>query len=148
MAQPHRTLVIVTLMLVAAVLGTTGCTADDVTWVDDGASYTMKSVEKVLDSADISAHSARSATEATELRHAALTSLRKKGDSAAEAASLLTATFPPDTRAVPVYIESASLDGTPILVVVEATGPKAGALTMKRLWVLGEDGSVILSRSR
>ena len=148
MSNKHRILVLVTLMLITALLGTTGCTSDNLTWVDDGESYSMKSVEKVLDTADISAQSARSAADATELRHTALTALRKKGGSAAEAADLLTATFPPETRAVPVYVEAASLNGMPVLIVVEATGPKTGALTMKRLWVLGEDGSVILSRSR
>jgi len=144
----HRTLVIVMLMLIAAVLGMSGCTATGPTWTDDGTSYTMKSVEKVLESADISAYSSRDAAEATELRHDAMTSLRKQGASAAKAADLLTATFPPDTRAVPVYVEAATLDGKRVFVVVEATGPKTGPMTMKRLWVLAEDGSVILSRSR
>lgn len=148
MTPMHRMLVLVTTLLLAAALVTTGCTAGGPTWVDEGATYTMKSVENVLDTADISAQSDRLTTEATELRHDSLTSLRKTSDSAAKAADLLTATFPPDTRAVPVYVESASLDGAPVLIVVEATGPKTGKLNMKRLWVLGEDGSVILARSR
>lgn len=148
MAQSHRMLVIVTLILVTTLLATAGCTADDLVWVDEGTSYTMSSVDKALDIADISAHSDRQATEAAELRHSALTSLRTRGGSASEAANLLTATFSPETRAVPVYVESASLDGKPVLLVVEATGRKTGTLNMKRLWVLGEDGSVILARSR
>ncbi len=148
MTLSHRTFVIVIPMLIAAVLGMSGCSASRPTWVDEGTSYTMKSVEKVLESADISAQSSRDAAEATELRHDALTSLRKQSASAAKAADFLTATFPPDTRAVPVYVEAAMLDGDRVLIVVEATGPKTGPMTMKRLWVLGEDGSVILSRSR
>jgi len=137
-----------TLILIALVLGITGCRADKPTWVDDGTNYTMKSVANVLESADISGQNSRDAADATELRHDALTALRKKGASAAKAADLLTATFPPETRAVPVYVEAATLDGKPVIVVVEATGPKTGPMNMKRLWVLGEDGSVILSRSR
>jgi len=144
----HRILVLVALVLVTATLATTGCTSGGPEWVDSGAKYTMKSVEDVLDTADISRQSGLSVTEATELRHDALTSLRKKGASAAVAADLLTETFPPETRAVPVYVETASLDGKPVLIVVEATGPKSGKLSMKRLWVLGEDGSVILARNR
>jgi len=145
---PYRMLVLVTLLFAAAILGTSGCTASGPVWVDDGANYTMKSVGEVLETADIARLSSRATTDAIVLRHDSLTALRKKGGSAAKAADLLTATFPPETRAVPVYAESAMLDGKRVLVVVEATGPKTGTLNMKRLWVLGEDGSVILARSR
>lgn len=148
MTRLHHMLVLVFLILAMAALGTSGCTADEPSWTDNGAIYTMKSVERVLDAADISAQNGRATTEATKLRHDALTSLRRQGGSAAKAADLLTATFPPDTRAVPVYVEAASLDGAPVFIVVEATGPKTGTLNMKRLWVLSEDGSVILALSR
>ena len=148
MTRLHHRLVLASMILAMTAFGTSGCTAGGPTWVDDGASYTMTSVEAVLDAADISKQSSRATTAATKLRHDALTSLRRQGDSAAKAADLLTATFPPETRAVPVYVESASLDGKPVFIVVEATGPKTGTLNMKRLWVLGEDGSVILARSR
>lgn len=148
MTRPHRAIAIVALLLIATLLGATGCSSEKLVWVDEGTSYTMSSVERVLETADISAQSSRDAAEATALRHAALTSLRKQGPSAAKAADLLTATFPAQTRAVPVYVESATLGGKPVIVLVEATGPKTGPLTMKRLWVLGEDGSVILSRTR
>lgn len=148
MTDLHRTPVFVTVMLIATLFGASGCSASGPRWVDENASYTVKSVENVLTIADISAQSRRPTTQATELRHEALTALRKKGESASRAADLLTATFDPETRAVPVYVESASLGGKPVLVVVEATGPKSGMLSMKRLWVLGEDGSVVLARSR
>lgn len=148
MTHVYRSPVLAILILLIVLLGASGCSAAGPTWVDDGTNYTIKSVENVLDVADISAQAKLPATDAVKLRHAALTSLRKQSDSAARAANLITATFDPATRSVPVYVESASLDGTPVLIVVEATGPKTGTLNMKRLWVLRTDGTVILARSR
>jgi len=137
-----------TLLMLFLAWGVTGCSGTGPTWVDEGTVYTTASVARLLDTADISRVADQPTTTATELRHKALSSLRKQGDSASAVANMLTSTFEPDTRGVPVYVEKASLDGTSVVVVVEATGPKSGKLTLKRLWVLAEDGSVILARSR
>jgi hypothetical protein len=56
---------------------------------------------------------------------------------------MLTKTFSAQTRAVPVYFERATFNGTPAVVVVEATGPPEGKLTTKRVWILDENGGVL-----
>ena len=148
MFQPHRRLVLLAFVALVLTLGVSGCARTAPTWVDEGATYTTATVARLLDNADISRIAGRPTTDATKLRHEALSSLRRQGASASSVADILTSTFQPDTRGVPVYIEKASLEGTPVVIVVEATGSKTGTLKTKRLWVLGEDGSVYLARTR
>lgn len=148
MFHSHQRVVASLLVALTLVLGLVGCADGATVWVDESAAYTAASIGEPLDTADISRVSERPTAEAQDLRHDALSSLRKQGDSASQVADMLTSTFDPDTRGVPVYVEKASFEGTSVVIVVEATGPKSGALTLKRLWVLGEDGSVILARSR
>lgn len=148
MSQSHLRFITAALLAVLMMAGVSGCSDKGPTWVDEGTKYTVASVERLLVATDISAIADRPTTTATDLRHKALASLRKQGESASGVADMLTSTFEPDTRGVPVYIEKASLEGTSVVVVVEATGPKSGKLDHKRLWVLSEDGSVVLARSR
>jgi len=144
----YRPLSLLLMVVLALAVMLSGCSKKGPVFVDDSAKYDAASVEKLLGVADISALSELPTTDATALRHSALSGLRKQGDSAAGVADLLTSTFEPDTRGVPVYVEKASFEGTSAVVVVEATGPKTGTFTMKRLWVLGSDGSVLLARSK
>lgn len=125
-----------------------GCAPRGPMWLDNGAVYSSGSVGALIDAADTTILVDRPTTDAPQLRHKALTELRKSGADAALVADLLTDTFEPSTRGVPVYVERASVDGTAAVIVVEATGPKSGKLSAKRLWVLSEDGDVILARSR
>ena len=136
---------ITTLLLTA---GLSGCGPEGPVWVDEGTAYTTRSVSTVLDTADTSRLVDRPTSDAPALRHSALTELRKDGAGAARVADLLTNTFEPNTRSVPVYVEQASVDGTAAVVVVEAAGPRSGKLSAKRLWVLSRNGDVILARSR
>jgi len=128
--------------------GLVGCDSNGPVWVNEQKVYTTRTVGAILDVADISRFEERATADAPDLRHAALTSLRKNGDDASGVADLLTRTFEPSTRGVPVYVELASIDGTEAVIVVEATGPKSGRLDSKRLWALDTDGNVILARSR
>lgn len=148
MFPSYRRLVLVTALASILAFSITGCRSKGPVFVDEGTSYTTTSVDHLIDVADIKEFADKPTTEATALRHTALSSLRKQGDAAARAADLLTATFEPDTRGVPVYVEQASLEGTSVIIVIEATGSKTGTFKTKRLWVLGGDGSVILARSR
>jgi hypothetical protein len=134
-----RSLVVLALGIA---LVATGCSGSSPKWVDKGASYTPANVVGLYPNADISNLSAVSASDIAKRRHAALAALRKHGKSASAAADLITKTLPSDSRGVPVYVEQAMFDGTPSLIVIEAIGPPNQKMTMKRLWVLAEDGSV------
>jgi hypothetical protein len=145
----NRALIGVALSVaVLALLVTAGCAPSGPTWVDSGASYTTKSVSRVLEEADISKLADTSAADSTKLRHDALTSLRRRGGNASAAADLITKTLPANTRGVPVYVERASMNGQPAYLLVEAIGPEKGKLTMKRLWVLSTAGAVLFVGTR
>jgi hypothetical protein len=133
------------LMLALALMG---CSAPNLTFVDEGGSYNRESalaLTAAADSGDLADHSTR---EAGVLRHDALVDLRGEGAAGAEAASIITRTFPSDAAAVPFYVERATFDSVPALVIIEAIGPADGSLVDKRIWVLSEDGDVLLSGTR
>ena len=148
MRVSSRQFAAITIATLALAAGLSGCGPAGPVWVDEGKSYTNRSVTTVMDVADTSKLTDRPTSDAPALRHSALSALRKDGESAARVADLLTSTFEPDTRGVPVYVEQASVDGTVAVIVVEATGPKSGKLDSKRLWVLDRNGDVIMARSR
>ena len=143
-----RPLIALTLLLLTVAFGMSGCGDKGPVFVDEGTNYTTSNIERLLDVADISQLEKRPTTEAPALRHSALSGLRRQGKAAADVADLLTSTFEPDTRGVPVYVERASFEGARVVIVIEATGPRTGTLKLKRLWALGADGSVILTRGR
>jgi len=143
----HTTLTLVIVWTTLAVV-LCGCAAKGPVYVDQGTSYDKKSALKILAQADSSAVMAEPASRGSKLRHGALASLRGKGAPASRVADLLTRTFPSDTSGVPVYVERASYDDKPAVVVVEATGPDSGTLSGKRLWILDEQGDVLFAGSR
>lgn len=146
MSAAHRASLVFFATLSIAVLAlAAGCAPEGPVYVDQSSNYTMASVAEVLGRADASAYVGKPVSDAVELRHDALVSLRKRGGDAAAAADLITRTFPADTRSVPVYVERAAVDGTSALVVVEATGPKNGTLNAKRMWVFDDQGDVIFA---
>lgn len=148
MPLSHRHLIAVAMGILMLAMGLAGCGPSGPLWVNEQNEYTTRTVGAVLDSADTARFEDRKTTDAPELRHAALTSLRKNGEDASEVADMLTRTFEPSTRGVPVYVELASIDGTKAVIVVEVTGPRSGRLDSKRLWALDTDGNVLLARSR
>ena len=130
------------------VLVVAGCTDRGPTFIDHQASYTKTTALDLLTRSDASRFAQRPTSDANMLRHAALTALRRHGSSASNAADLITRTFPQAAHGVPVYVELGSFDGTPATLLIEATGPAAGTLGTKRLWILGEDGRVLLVATR
>ena len=135
-------------MLLTLVVTSGGCSTRRITFVDEGATYGKDTAPMLLDTLDISALSSKSTSDSVTLRHDALTDLRAQGDSAAGVADMLTKTFSADMRGVPVYVERASFEGKPAVILVEATGPRGSTLATKRLWVLDEQGGVLFVASR
>jgi len=136
-----------TLLGLAVILcGLVACGGPSVEFVDSDATYTSAQTQIVLEQTDTSRFEDDPTSEAVTLRSKALAQLRSQGESAASAADLITDTFPPQTRSVPVYVESAVVDGIPAYLIVEAWGPAEGALDRKRLWVIdAETGDVLFS---
>lgn len=116
--------------------------------MDEGTNYDRATALKLATSVDSGDLEGSPSSEAATLRHDALVGLRRQGTVGAQAASLITRTFPTDTVAVPFYVERATFDGQPVFVVVEALGPKDGTLRDKRVWVLSDSGDVLLSGTR
>jgi len=139
-------LVVATCLCTAAVV--VGCAAEGPAFVDEGGTYEIASIAAVADSVDLGEIADTQVTEALTLRHEALVSLRGKGTSAAEAAALITRTFPSETRGVPLLVERARVAGAPAWILVEAVGPKSGKFSNKRIWVIGDDGEIIYSATR
>lgn len=130
---------IVTLTLV-------GCGGPSVEFLDSNAEYTATQARQVLERTDTSELSDELTQQATALRRSALADLRSQGKTAGEAADLITNTFPPGTKSVPVYVERATVNGKPSLVIVEAWGSPEGSLDRKRLWVIERaTGDVVYS---
>jgi hypothetical protein len=123
--------------------GIAGCAAPKAEFIDAKASYTEASAKALADRIDASKLANTATDQAAALRHEALTELRSRGGRAVLVADMLTKTFSAQTRGVPIYFERATFNGTPAVVVVEATGPPAGKLTTKRVWILDENGGVL-----
>ena len=126
-----------------------GCAKKGPTYVDAGTAHTKATALVVLvASRHLGRRSSRPTSDGAKLRHDALAALRRQGATASAVADLLTRTFPSDTRGVPVYVERATYDGEPAVLVVEATGPNSGSLNSRRLWVVGDDGDILFAGSR
>jgi len=125
-----------------------GCGPSGPAWVDNGGSYSTASLSTLYARGDISKLASQASSNAVKLRHDALTGLRGRGGAAAAAADLVTKTLPASTRGVPVYVERATINGKPGLIIIEATGPASGALSTKRLWALSETGAVLFVGTR
>ncbi len=139
-----RTPLLVTIMLAFVGLVLSGCAASGPQWADEGASYTLDSVKAVFDRVEEPEALGSAVAESADLRHDALVGLRRRGETAAQATDLITATFP-STAGVPVYVERATFDGEDALLVVELIGPADGSLNDLRLWVVSDDGDVLFS---
>lgn len=134
--------------LVALALALVGCAPSGPRFVDDGTAYTEATAMSLLSGVDVSTLAETASTEAPALRHEALTALRSRGGTAVAVADLVTRTFPPETRGVPVYFERATYKGKSAVLVIEAAGPQDGTLQAKRLWVLDDKGEVLFVGSK
>jgi hypothetical protein len=136
LASALTVLALLSLVLLA------GCGPTGPQWIDNHGSYSATSVTNLYAKADISPLSSVGRAEVANRRHDALTGLRRRGGAAAEAADLITRTIPQTSAGIPVYVEKATFDGKASLIIIEAIGPPNGKLTVKRLWVLSDSGSV------
>jgi predicted small lipoprotein YifL len=143
-----RTVLVASLLAAVAAALMTGCASKGPVYVDSGVNHTSATALALLAKADASAVASKPTSEGAKLRHEALAALRRNGAAASSVADLLTRTFPSSTSGVPVYVERGSYEGKPAVLVVEATGPKSGSLSTKRLWVVGESGDVLFAGSR
>jgi len=134
--------------VVSALVAAQGCAPDSPRFVDSGRAYTQADIAGVLDAVDSGSALGRPTSESSQLRSAALVSLRGQGEAAATAASLITKTFQSSTPGVPVYVERATYNGTSALVIVELIGPRDGSLADRRIWVIDDDGLVLYSGTR
>ena len=135
-------------LMVVALLAATGCASDSPTFVDAGARYTQQDVAAVLDEVDAGSVMGEPTSQAADLRSSALGALRGQGEAAAGAADLITRTFTKSTPGVPVYVERATFNDKPALVIVEAIGPPGGKLGDLRIWAIDETGQVLYSGTR
>lgn len=142
-----RTIRSVPFVVLLAGLLLFGCTTSTITFVEEGRAHTRESALKLADTYEHESTS-MTADDASSARTKALTDLRSKGNDAARAADLITDTFPSDTAGVPFYVEIASYESTPCVVLLESIGRPGQDLTDTRLWVLGNDGEVLLSAIR
>ncbi|MDA3937406.1 MAG: hypothetical protein PF636_11255 [Actinomycetota bacterium] len=134
------------LVLLAAALLVAGCAKDTITWVDEGASYTVPEAEDLAQQLASDAFADTPVSESDDLRQGALADLRGFGADASELADLLTRSFAQDVRSVPYYAELAEIDGVKAWLVVESWGPSDGTLRSTRLWAFERaTGDVILA---
>ncbi len=134
-------------VLLTLALGACG-PGGDLTYIPEGTSRADADLDALMASVDLGAVERAQTAEAGDLRTRALTSLRRQGDEAIALADVLTAEFPVELAAVPVYAERGEMDGEAAWFVVEAWGPTGGALTKRRLWVISvATGSVVAARS-
>ncbi len=131
--------------MVFATLTLAACSsAPVVTIVRTSATYTIPQAEQSARSVSLGSVAGSSADSAPAARQKALASLRRQGSEGQKIADLLTKGFPATTRAVPVHVEAATVDGRPAYIVVEASGPAGGTLETRRVWVFdGEKGTVL-----
>jgi hypothetical protein len=125
-----------------------GCAGPQLTYVDESQEYDSASAADLVEQADAGKLAEKPSSAASELRHEYLVALRSRGEGAAEAAALITRTFPAEVEAVPFYVERAVFGSETAFVVVEAMGRPGGKLSDKRFWVIDEQGNVLLSGTR
>ncbi len=117
-------------------------------YIEGDAVYTST---QALDSAkgtDVSAFESLPVTEAAVLRARLLGPLRSRGDTATDFVDLYTRLFRGQSRAVPVRVETAIVDGAESWVIVEVWGQPGGMLEHTRLWLIDRrSGDVISSTS-
>ena len=130
--------------LFACLAVASGCSTPSIVFETTGRTLNADSARTLLAATDTSDVSSRRIAEAAKLRHETLVSLRALGEDGAAAADLITATFPTNTQAVPVRVETAVWSGVPALVLIEAYGRRSGRLDQKRLWVLDSSTGAVL----
>jgi len=134
------------LVALALCLLLTGCgSRANLTFIDDGKSYSGADLEALLATTDLGKTAKVTTDEAPDVRIEVLAQLRQQGDGAATLANTLTSDFPVDVAAVPVLVEAATYEGETAWIVIEAWGDENGTLIHRRLWVFAESDQSVLA---
>lgn len=138
-----------TVLVSLCLLATSACVqAPEIRFVDVSGVYTLAEVERNAGTVPAGSASAVTIADAVEVRQRALARLRQDGATAGKAADFMTTQFPVQTKAVPYYVEAATVDGKTAWIIVESWGGRTGALAYRRLWVFGRDtGELLVART-
>ena len=140
--RARRLLAVVALL--ALMLLASACSRPAVRLVDDGASYSVDEARSRAATMQAGAAASVRVEGAIDARRDALVALRRIGAVGNRAADVLTREFPVDTKAVPFYVEAATVEPREVWIVVEAWGGRTGKLEKRRLWILDRStGSVV-----
>lgn len=135
----------VALTTVVAIGVVTGCSrVPSIRFVPDGGSHTLAEVERTAATIGLGSAASVRVEDAARVREQTLVRLRETGGDAGKAADLMTREFPVVTKAVPLYVEGATVDGRRAWIIVEAWGDRTGNLKYRRLWVFDRNNSYVL----
>lgn len=132
-------------MLICIALG--ACAASTLEYIPNGGVYTIAQAEDLASHVSLARIENVRTSEGAARREEALLELRKTGDDGSLLADALTREFPSGATSVPLLVESASVDGREVWIVVEAWGDEDGTLSRRRLWVLDRSTFVVLASS-
>jgi hypothetical protein len=137
---------VVTLAVLAVLAGgAAGCSrGPSVRFVPDGGTQTLAEVERSAATVSLGSAASVRVEDAPRVREQALARLRENGGDAGKAADLMTREFPVVTKAVPLYVEAATVGSRPAWIIVEAWGDRTGMLKYRRLWVFDRQNSWVI----
>ena len=135
----------ITALVSLCLLAVSACAqGPQIRFADDAKVYTLAEVERNAATVSVGSASSVTVADAAEVRQRVLARLRQEGSTAGKAADFMTTQFPVETKAVPYFVEAATVDGKAAWIIVEAWGGRTGALVYRRLWVFGRDGGEVL----
>lgn len=133
-----------TAVLIIA-LALSGCGGHaTIAYIPDGSTYATEDLESVAMAVDLSVLEDVTPDLIPETRQEYLTDLRSHGDEAGLVADTLTRDFPLDTLAVPLLVESATVEDQEVWLVVEAWAEEGSSLSHRRLWLLDRDTLILV----
>jgi len=146
MRPSRQTSSILVIIALAATLA--GCASAGPEYRQESTAYTAESAQQLLDTGAPTPLTEIPEAQTSEARERALTALRARGGDAAKAADVLTETFVSEKGGVPYLVMWAPFEGETALIVLEAVNHGDGPSTGRRLWVLAQDGDVLLSAQK
>lgn len=145
MRAPYRMIALLALLPLLA-LGA-GCSKPGLEYIPTGGTYTMDEAQAAAAATNLESVKDVRTADAPALRTERLEQLRTNGPEASALADALTKDFPSETAAVPLRVESGTIDGAECWLVIEAWGDDDGALSHKRLWVINRTTLEIIGSS-
>jgi len=141
----HSIALLGSVILVCIALG--ACAGSTLEYIPNGGVYTITQAEDLASRVSLAEIENVRTSEGPTRREEALLELRETGDEGSLLADALTRDFPSGATSVPLLVESASVDGREVWIVVEAWGDEDGTLSRRRLWVLDRSTFVVLASS-